>query len=414
MNTLRAPFPWFGGKSRAAHLVWAAFGDVPNYVEPFFGSGAVLLSRPTPSRIETVNDLDAHVVNFWRAVEAAPEEVARWADWPVSEIDLHARHRWLVYGDGAAEFRELMRHDPDLFDAKRAGWWVWGICQWIGSGWCSMPEWTGRTNAGRRARGVLTADHEQRPSLTAEQGVLRRDRSIGGSADWEKRPVLAHSNRGVHLVSEQLPMLRGDSGAAGAGIHASGLGKMPKMDRGSLSRMQPAVGAQLPDLGGNGGAAGNGVTASAKNTDAILAWMQALQQRLRRVRVCCGDWTRVLGRSATECIGTTGVFLDPPYGTAAGRDPSLYAHDDLDVAAKVRAWSVENGDNPKLRICLAGYEGEHEMPASWQCVPWKAGGGYAASAGNHENAHRERLWFSPHCLPVYARQTTLFAAEVAR
>jgi site-specific DNA-adenine methylase len=35
--------------------------------------------------------------------------------------------------------------------------------------------------------------------------------------------------------------------------------------------------------------------------------------RLRRVRVCCGDWTRVLGRSATECIGVTGVFLDPPY-----------------------------------------------------------------------------------------------------
>jgi DNA adenine methylase len=43
VKPLRAPFPWFGGKSRAAHLVWAAFGDVPNYVEPFFGSGAVLL-----------------------------------------------------------------------------------------------------------------------------------------------------------------------------------------------------------------------------------------------------------------------------------------------------------------------------------------------------------------------------------
>jgi hypothetical protein len=35
------------GRARAAHLVWAAFGDVPNYVEPFFGSGAVLLGRPT-------------------------------------------------------------------------------------------------------------------------------------------------------------------------------------------------------------------------------------------------------------------------------------------------------------------------------------------------------------------------------
>ena len=46
-ETLRAPFPWFGGKSRAADLIWPRFGDVPNYVEPFAGSLAVLLGRPT-------------------------------------------------------------------------------------------------------------------------------------------------------------------------------------------------------------------------------------------------------------------------------------------------------------------------------------------------------------------------------
>ena len=27
--------------------------------------------------------------------------------------------------------------DPDWYDAKIAGWWVWGIACWIGSGWCS-------------------------------------------------------------------------------------------------------------------------------------------------------------------------------------------------------------------------------------------------------------------------------------
>jgi len=58
-ETLRAPFPWFGGKSRAAARVWAALGDVPNYVEPFAGSLAVLLARPHEPRVETVNDLDA-------------------------------------------------------------------------------------------------------------------------------------------------------------------------------------------------------------------------------------------------------------------------------------------------------------------------------------------------------------------
>lgn len=394
MTGLRAPFPYFGGKSRAAHLVWAAFGDVPNYVEPFFGSGAVLLSRPTPARIETVNDLSCHIANFWRSVKYAAEEVAHFADWPVNEVDLHANHRWLVYGEGAKEFAEQMRRDRKYFDAERAGVWLNGICQWIGSGWCSMPEWTGRTNADRRARGVFTADHASRPSLRSENGI--RSRKTEGSADWEKRPVLAHSNRGVHLVSEQKPLLRGDDGAAGAGIHASGVHR------------------QMPDLGGNGGAAGKGVTASAKSQDAVLAWMLALQARLRRVRVCCGDWTRVVGRSATECIGVTGIFLDPPYGADAGRDPSLYTHDDLQVAEQVRQWALKHGGNPKLRIALCGYEGEHVMPASWQCVPWKATGGYAASAGNNENAHRERIWFSPACLkvdrPAPPEQHNLFAA----
>lgn len=39
--TLRAPFPYFGGKRRAASLVWEAIGNVDHYVEPFCGSAAV-------------------------------------------------------------------------------------------------------------------------------------------------------------------------------------------------------------------------------------------------------------------------------------------------------------------------------------------------------------------------------------
>ena len=71
----KAPFPYIGGKSRVAAEVWARFGDVPNYVEPFFGSGAVLFKRPAEHdwahRIETVNDADGMVANFWRALKGA-------------------------------------------------------------------------------------------------------------------------------------------------------------------------------------------------------------------------------------------------------------------------------------------------------------------------------------------------------
>jgi hypothetical protein len=346
---LKAPFPWFGGKSRAAALVWAAFGDVPNYVEPFAGSLAVLLGRPTPARIETVNDLDCYLSNFWRALSGGGADVvASYADWPVNEADLHARHRWLV--DQVA-FRERMHSDPDYYDARVAGWWVWGLCQWIGGGWCAGSNWD---DLEERPRGRNTAGEARRPNLYASNGVLGqrlRKRDLEGASTWRKRPQLG-TGRGV---ARQLPMLRGDSGAAGAGVHATG------------------------------------------RAGAVQEWLRSLSDRLRYVRVCCGDWLRVLGRTPTERIGTTGVMLDPPYGRAAGRDPSLYSRESLDVAARVREWALEHAANPRLRIALCGYEGEHEMPESWQCVSWKAAGGFAAAAGNTENSKRERIWFSPAC-----------------
>jgi hypothetical protein len=71
---------------------------VPNYVEPFAGSLAVLLGRPAKhaAKIETVNDLDGFVANFWRSVAADPETTAAYADWPIIEADLNARHAYLV------------------------------------------------------------------------------------------------------------------------------------------------------------------------------------------------------------------------------------------------------------------------------------------------------------------------------
>lgn len=75
---LQAPFPYFGGKSRIADVIWQRLGDVANYVEPFAGSLAVLLQRPHEPRIETVNDIDCYIANFGRATAHEPEQVARW------------------------------------------------------------------------------------------------------------------------------------------------------------------------------------------------------------------------------------------------------------------------------------------------------------------------------------------------
>lgn len=134
---MKAPFTYFGGKLHAAPLLWSRFGaDCGNYVEPFFGSGAVWLNRPTEFRgWATVNDLDGNVANVWRSMVHSPEAVADAACWPVNECDLHARHLWLV--NNAGRMAERLMADPDYCEPRAAGWWIWGACSWIGGGWCA-------------------------------------------------------------------------------------------------------------------------------------------------------------------------------------------------------------------------------------------------------------------------------------
>jgi DNA adenine methylase len=141
---------------------------------------------------------------------------------------------------------------------------------------------------------------------------------------------------------------------------------------------------------------------------ALVEYFHALARRLRRVRVCCGDWSRVMGPSVTFRHGVTAVFLDPPYNQDE-RDGELYASETR-VSADVRKWAIENGDNPLLRIALCGYESEHKMPDTWTKIKWKARGGYGSQGAGRgrENATRECLWFSPHCLDLDA--LPMFAA----
>lgn len=165
-GTLAAPFPYFGGKSRACEKVWAALGDPENYVEPFAGSAAMLLGRPNVGKVETINDADGFVANFWRAVSLDAAEVARHVDWPTNEADLIARHSWLVRN--ASGLLQRLEADPDYYDAKVAGWWCWGACNWIGGGWChGTGPW--------QHDGEKLVDARKLPHLgDAGQGVNRR------------------------------------------------------------------------------------------------------------------------------------------------------------------------------------------------------------------------------------------------
>ena len=315
----------------------------------------MLLSRPDShdwaQRIETVNDKDGYVSNFWRAVQAAPDEVARWANWPVSENDLHARHYWLLERKDSIVAK--LEGSPDYYDAKVAGWWVWGMCAWIGSGFCSgVGPWH-----------VI-------------DGELVNTRKDGGV--WRQLPHLGNAGRGINRKRPHL-------GDAGMGINR----QLPHL--GNAGR---GINRQRPHLGDAG--RGNCDEWAAH----LRAIMAALSDRLRRVRVCSGDWSRVCGDTPTIKNGLTAVFLDPPYSDAAKRDDNLYTVDDLSVAHDVREWAIARGDNPLYRIALCGYDTEHAMPEGWQAWQWKARGGYGSQGNGNgrANAKRECVWFSPYCL----------------
>ena len=215
---LTKPFPFFGGKRLVANHIWRRLGNVANFIEPFAGGADVLLARPHPPQIETVNDssgdfennwraidpkhgdpatvvdsiceilndLDPYISNVWRSLKECPEETAEWADHPVNENHLHAIHKYLVLGEEAEIFRKRMGNDPDYYDPKRAGRWLFGICCWIGGGWCAEGvEWKQRCGSdglGVHKRkihlNVGTAEHAQRP-IVRERPHL----SSGGMCD---------------------------------------------------------------------------------------------------------------------------------------------------------------------------------------------------------------------------------------
>jgi D12 class N6 adenine-specific DNA methyltransferase len=361
MVPLKSPYPYFGGKATIAPRIWQALGDCANVVDPFFGSGAVLLSRPHPPRLETVNDIDSHIPNFWRAMQHDPVGLAALCDTPVFEVDQTAFHAWLIEPGRRDAFTARLMGDPDYYDLVRAARWCAGLCMWIGNEWCSgKGPWQSIDGSLVQANGP---------------GITRQRVHLGNPGQGVPRRCvqLRHAGQGVHRKRVHL------GGHGGVGVHKRSL------------------------EGGNG----------------LDEWFAALQARIRHVRVCCGDWTRVLGPSVTwknggmAGDGMTGIVLDPPYETTE-RDADIYAIETPQIAANVRAWALANGDNPRLRIALCGYETPtYTMPTTWQKLSWTTQGGYGnqRQAGNYTNRYRETVWFSPACLPLDGSpQLSLFGA----
>jgi len=72
---MNAPFPYFGGKSRLAAAIIARMPPHKTYAEVFGGAAWILFKKP-PSTLEVLNDLDRHLMNFYRVAKHHPEALA--------------------------------------------------------------------------------------------------------------------------------------------------------------------------------------------------------------------------------------------------------------------------------------------------------------------------------------------------
>jgi DNA adenine methylase len=84
-EALKPPFTYFGGKTAVAERIVDLLPPHEHYVEPFAGSLAVLLAKP-PSAMETVNDLDGELMNFWRMLRDRTDDLTR-----VAALTPHSR-----------------------------------------------------------------------------------------------------------------------------------------------------------------------------------------------------------------------------------------------------------------------------------------------------------------------------------
>ena len=439
-SSIKCPFPWFGGKSQAAPLIWTLLGDVDHFVDPFCGSMSVLLNRPHPCNrpyfSETVNDADCLLENFWRSVQWHPEATAAAASWPVSECSKQARGIALLRWRDEQPIADLMAGSPEWCDPVMAGWWAYVVCCTIGA-FAGDGAWTVDRATGRIIKQALNP----RP----ENGVKRNLPHLGDNGQGVNKPQirepgvvrdlphLGDDGRGVNHAGTREPGVVRD--LPHLGNDGQGVNKPQIREPGVLRLDAIAADPSIADIG-DWGAEFHDLT-----MPKLIAWFKLLSARLRHVRILCGDWKRAITTGASHTLpvrqgGVCGYLMDPPYGTAAGRDMGLYLHESGDVAAEVRAWCLANGDNPRNRIVLCGFSGEgHEelLAAGWTEHEWFKAGFLRGGMGNtgakysgdgldgdkHEAAHqqaRERIWASPHCLSAAAApdpQGSLFEEPAA-
>ena len=165
---MNAVFKYPGSKWGIAQWIVDFFPPHHSYLEPFFGSGAVLFTK-SRSAIETVNDLDGDVVNLFEWIRRDPERLAREVYWtPYSrEVYDNATDAFKYETDSfrrAVIFLTKMMMGHGFRTNEIKGGWKNDVqgreAAYAAKGWCDTPQRI--REAAERLRGIQI---ENRPAL---------------------------------------------------------------------------------------------------------------------------------------------------------------------------------------------------------------------------------------------------------
>lgn len=155
---MKAIIKYPGSKWSIANWIISFFPEHHSYLEPYFGSGAVLFNK-SRSNIETVNDLDGNVVNLFEWIRKDPEKLAHEIYWTpysrkvyeeafaaVPEDSLRKTVNFYIrlnMGHGFRTNGEKVGWKNDVQGRERA---------YAAQDWCNLPEKI--MQAAERLRGV--------------------------------------------------------------------------------------------------------------------------------------------------------------------------------------------------------------------------------------------------------------------
>lgn len=129
--------PYFGGKITLGPAIASMLPPHLHYVEPYCGSLAVLLAK-APAPHETVNDLSAELVTFWRVLREQQDELER-----VCRMTPHSRvEQRMSYEPAASDLETARRVFVRLTQGRSAKLSSTGFRQFVKpTGTTGMPKY---------------------------------------------------------------------------------------------------------------------------------------------------------------------------------------------------------------------------------------------------------------------------------